>query len=198
MPHKPEDRDRIGICGAKTKSGKECRLFRGQGTDHKGYGHCRYHGGNSPNGKKYAAKLAIRERAAQYTETYDLSPVEALLWMVRLAAGQVRFLGEELSSTTDKSAVGHQIAVRFWMEERDRLARTSKMALDANVQERAVAVAEQIGSVVADVLRAVLYDPDLALNRAQRDRLPDLIRRHLTLAERKAVPALTAGTTNSG
>lgn len=48
-------------CGAKGRQGLPCRSVAGMGTDHKGYGRCKYHGGNAqgavtPLGKAAAAK----------------------------------------------------------------------------------------------------------------------------------------------
>ncbi len=38
-----------GKCGA-VRNGKPCGREAGWGTDHLGYGHCKHHGGLSPNG----------------------------------------------------------------------------------------------------------------------------------------------------
>jgi hypothetical protein len=184
MPHRPEDRDKVGICAARKKNGETCRAFAGQGTDHLGVGRCKYHGGNTPNHKKHALVQEAKQRSAQFGEAYDLEPVEALLWMVQLSAGQVRYLGQELAENNDRSTLEAQVATRLWNEERDRLARTSKAALDAGVQERAVAAAERTGIAVADLLRRIFGDPELDLTHAQRNQLPVLIRRHLPTIER--------------
>jgi hypothetical protein len=72
--------------------------------------------------------------------------------------------------------------MRLWNDERDRVARIAKAALDAGVAERHVQLAERYGEQLATLLRAVLYDPALALTDAQQSVLPDLLRRHLTAA----------------
>ena len=72
----------------------------------------------------------------------------------------------------------------MWNEERDRLARMGKAALDAGVTERAITLAERTGAAIADVLRAVFHDPELRLTAKQQERLPDLLRRHLVAVER--------------
>jgi hypothetical protein len=48
-----------------------------------------------------------------------------------------------------------------------------------------VALAEQYGSAIAVVLRAIFADPELALNRAQQRLLPTVLRRHLHAVEER-------------
>ena len=50
-------------CGAQGRTGTPCRKSAGWGTDHAGYGHCRLHGGASPNGRVFAAKLEAAAKA---------------------------------------------------------------------------------------------------------------------------------------
>lgn len=40
----------MNICGAKTRSGAPCRLVAGHGTNHRGEGRCKFHGGASAGG----------------------------------------------------------------------------------------------------------------------------------------------------
>jgi hypothetical protein len=72
----------------------------------------------------------------------------------------------------------------LWSEERDRLARYSKAALDAGVAERAVRLAERTGAVIAETLERVFGDPELALTRKQYRKLPELLVRHMADYER--------------
>jgi hypothetical protein len=92
----------------------------------------------------------------------------------------------------ERKTLEAQVATRLWNDERDRLARISKAALDAGVQERAIVLAERAGAALADVLRAIFGDPELGLTEAQRKRLPDLLRRHLEVVERRPSVALPA------
>lgn len=53
-------------CGArKSKGGQHtgelCKLPKGYQTEHPGYGNCKFHGGDTPNGKKWAAEELARE-----------------------------------------------------------------------------------------------------------------------------------------
>jgi hypothetical protein len=119
-----------------------------------------------------------------------MKPVEALLWMVHLSAGQVHWLQQQiekggpregLTFTSTENVILH----RLWSEERDRLARFSKAALDAGVAERAVKLAERTGAAIAEVLQRVFGDPVLGLNPRQRRTLPELLAKHMTGMERE-------------
>jgi hypothetical protein len=88
-------------CGhARGENGAPCRKQAGAGTDHVGWGHCKYHGGASPNGRAYAARLRaealVAERRLAMTfyrvDLPDISPEAALLEEVRRSAGIVRWL----------------------------------------------------------------------------------------------------------
>jgi hypothetical protein len=190
-----EERSEYPLCGARKKNGERCRSFAGQGTDHLGTGPCKFHLGNSKNHRLHAAKVEAQAKAAQFGELYDLEPVEALLWMVRMSAGQVRYLQREIEEAGDKFETA--AATRLWNEERDRLARISKAAIHGGVAERAIVLAERTGTAIGEVLRNVFWDPELGLTRDQRERLPDLLRRHLGAAERTGVlsspPAVIEG-----
>jgi hypothetical protein len=180
-----EERSDYPLCGARKKNGTYCRAFAGQGTDHLGIGKCKFHGGATKTHRVSAAKKEAQMKAAQFGELFDLEPVEALLWMVRMSAGQVRYLQREIEDAEDKFE--RSTATRLWNEERDRLARISKAAIDGGVAERAIVLAERHGTAIGEVLRNVFWDPELGLTRDQRERLPDLLRRHLGAHERSGV-----------
>jgi hypothetical protein len=63
----------------------------------------------------------------------------------------------------------------------DRLARFSKMALDAGVAEKQVRIAERHGEELAKVIGAALSE--LNLTPEQRKLAPEVIRKHLTPLE---------------
>lgn len=67
-------------------------------------------------------------------------------------------------------------------QERDRCARFCKLALDAGIAERQVRLAERQGDLIADVLRAVLADPELGLTAEQQKAVPHVALRHLAVA----------------
>ena len=75
----------------------------------------------------------------------EMEPVDAMLWMVH--SQPVKSIGCNSRSMRMAQAPHDRSPdrARLWTEERDRLARTAKAALDAGVAERAVRVAERTG-----------------------------------------------------
>src|SRR4051812_48589995 len=94
MAHTPEQRSAQQLCGARKKNGTLCRAFAGQGTDHPGYGKCKYHFGSSPSHRKHAAVAKAKQRIIEsgIGTPIDISPGMALLMAVRLSAGHLSFI----------------------------------------------------------------------------------------------------------
>lgn len=183
MAHTAKQRDRLQLCGAKKKNGQKCRAFAGQGTEHFGVGRCRWHLGNSPSHNVNAVKQEAKSRMVDFGESIEIDPATALLGVLHLSAGHLNWIREELATTNDKSTFDAQVLLRMWDEERDRIARISKAALDVGVAEKQIRIAEHHGEQLAALLRAIFYDGELDLTAAQRARLPDVLRHHLgTLA----------------
>ena len=154
-----------GKCGQLCKkgymAGKTCRKPAGQGTNHLGYGRCMAHGGARGYGKSYGAVLM----AHKFAEELDVSPWEALLMVIRITAGRLRYIESVLGSARDDrelegrnvgsdgepiplgvevggpndGAVNMARNLSWWVEksesERDRLAKVSKAAIDAGVAQ---------------------------------------------------------------
>jgi hypothetical protein len=179
MAHTSKQRDGMRLCGAKKKSGEKCRAFAGQGTNHPGVGRCRWHLGNTKQHQIHAVKEEARARMVEFGMSIEVDPATALLGVLHLSAGHLNYVKAELSEIEEKTSMEGQILMRLFDEERDRIARISKAALDAGVAERQVRLAEMYGEALANLLRAVFYDKTLALSTAQRARLPDVLRHHL-------------------
>ena len=179
-----------GKCGAKTRTGTFCGQPAGHGTDHPGIGHCRMHGGNMVNHKLNAAK----QEAVFMGAPRDINPVDALMYCIRIVAGEVEWLSDQLETVNRKdwyeyTLQGKQLHVlqRARGEAMDRLVNYSKIAISLGIAERAVRIAEQYGASIARLLRGVLDDLDLTPVQAQR--APEIIRKHLILLERGAFAA---------
>lgn len=71
------------------------------------------------------------------------------------------------------------VLVAMYDAERDRLVRFSKAAIDCGLAERVVRVQEQTAEVVAKVMMALLDDPELGLDRTQREVGRRIAGRHL-------------------
>lgn len=128
----PSDRiDTTAVCGARlsmdtltrrlsedplNKLPSTCTHKAGWGTTHPGIGYCKYHGGNTPTGKKNAARLygqalvetkkreldqlrdhlASSDRFGGNRLLTDITPEEALLEEVRRSVAMVRWLEERI------------------------------------------------------------------------------------------------------
>lgn len=181
-------------CGAKTRSGAPCRNEPGWGTDHFGFGRCRKHGGNTPNGRAHAAKVEANQAAADagLRAAAIEDPHEALAVLMQLAGAQldlarrkVEAFGDELLADGDASAWS-----RYFDGALDRMARIAKMAADADVGERRVRLAEASADLWAPVLAGILED--LELTDEQRERAPGIVEARLAALERRTGRAAAA------
>jgi len=169
-------------CGAKTRAGAACKKVAGFGTDHVGRGRCKFHGGSTPNHQKSAAL----EEAKIMGEEMDVDPLDALLWCVRIAAGEIAYCSAQiaqLEQPTVSTMFGPKL--NMWIETRqvavNQLAKYSKMALDAGVAERQVQMAERFGEMLAELIGAILGDLDLT--PGQKRKAPKIVRGHLQALE---------------
>jgi len=131
----------------------ECRMPAGEGTKHKGFGPCRIHG--------QAKEHRAWEMALDVARELNVSPWEALIKTVRLSAGRVAWVDEQLREATRRNDGEESAAeVRIWLkesrDERTHLAKVSKAAIDAGVAERLVRNVELEGQLVAEVIGRVL------------------------------------------
>src|SRR4051794_2723097 len=172
-----EKRSTYALCGAKTRSGGTCPLFAGQGTSHLGRGRCKLHGGSTPTHVTSAITHEAKRRALEFGDELPVDPGEALLWMLRLSSGHVAWLRQELAAMEDRTTFDAQVAMRLYGDERDRVARVAKAALDAGVAERMVRIAEEYGELLAKLIGGILGD--LRLTREQRDLAADVVPRRL-------------------
>jgi hypothetical protein len=111
----------------------------------------------------------------------DIEPHEALLQCVRIAAGEVAYCNSRIGALSHEEAVGHPIKtaerigeglsesyveimeetpeLNIWIRARhnatERLAKFSRMALDAGVNERRVRIAEGMAQLLAPVLKSI-------------------------------------------
>lgn len=152
-------------CRAENRQGRRCGNLAMHGSDV-----CRIHGGAAPQVRRRAAANVARDRALAEARrlggSLEVDPHEVLLAQVREAAANVEVLrshvaGLAVDLADDGTAVAvpeqriewdkggtHvdakvHILVAMYNDERDRLARYAKLAIDAGVAERQVRVAEQ-------------------------------------------------------
>ena len=156
-----------------------CERPAGEGTGHAGAGPCRRHGARLGQGT--GAWIV----AHAFARALDVTPWEALLWAVRLAAGKVAFIEQKLGTAEDDDELLPNGRLHFWVKlselERDRLARVSKLAIDAGVAERLV---RQIELEATLMLRATTLTLDeLGLSEEDRSRALGIMSRNLLALE---------------
>lgn len=143
-------------------------------------------------------------RRAVMGTAIDVDPMEALLWCVRITAGEVAYSTSKVHSLEEGDALvapvqtldreggrvtqevtTFQQELNLWVQIRqqavDRLAKFSKMALDAGIAERQVNMAEMAGGQLAPALQEIFTGLELSLEQEQR--LPELVRAALERLE---------------
>jgi hypothetical protein len=155
------------VCGAKKKVGGHCGMAAGWGTNHPGIGPCKYHGGSMPQHVKAAAKTELRRLLG---EEKEMNPFEAIMWCIRIRAGEVEWLGQKLSELeTEKWIEDTLVGKQFHLYARERqaamtdLVRFSQIAISMGIAERYVRLAEVYGHTIAKLIETILNDPEMAL-----------------------------------
>lgn len=189
----------VAECGVKKRDergGDPCKLPAGHGTEHPGWGACRFHGGNSPSGKKYAERLRAEARLNDAVVTLGLDrEVDAItalteeLWRTAGAVEWLRGRVREIEPDQLGSAAA-QALIGIYGTERDRLTKVAKTAIDVGLEERQVRVAEEQGRLIAQAIRGILKE--LHLSSEQWRAAPPIIRKHLTAIAVEEAKELTA------
>lgn len=140
-------------CGWMTKRGSRCRMLAGENTRHGGYGPCRVHGG--------AKAHRAWEKALDIARELDVTPWEALIKSVKIAAARASWVDAQLAEAVRRNDGDSATPeVKGWLREsraeRTLLARIAKSAVDAGVAERLVRQTELEGEIVAEVIGRVL------------------------------------------
>lgn len=179
-------------CGARGKTtGKPCGREAGWGTLHPGFGQCKYHGGSTAVGGVHAARVEAQQVLDKMPILGGIvltDPNAALLMLIGRSAGMIGWLElkiqtleiGQLTQGSGLDGMGPTIPavwIKIHADERDRLARVSKMAIDAGVSERTVQIAEEQGLMIARLLQGVLRD--LQLTAEQAERAPGIVRQYL-------------------
>lgn len=150
-------------CGAKAKSGRPCVLPAGWGTDHVGYGSCRFHFGSTRNGRTSAARQQATAEAARLGVAIETDPHEALATIVAILAGQVAFLQRkvaEIEEGQELDADSLHPTVRALNSVIEQWQRASKAAADAGVAKRRADLNELAVTGAVDAMRRTLAGVD--------------------------------------
>lgn len=164
-------------CDARKRQGTgTCRRPAGWGTDHVGVGRCKLHGGAGSRPRDMDERVA-RRAVATYGLPVEVDPHDALIEEIARTNGHVLWLGDIIADLERGTLIWgiaqektggedwgttHKAAPNVWLElyhrERQHLARVSKAAIDAGIDERRVRLAEDQGQAIVQVLRATLED----------------------------------------
>jgi hypothetical protein len=169
-------------CGAKRTRGEErCTRPAGWGTDHPGYGSCKFHAGSTPNGRAAARVEMARdslERLGVAATATPVNPVELLGDLIDQSAAIVAYLREQVAALPAVlTADGTHPLVRLYGQERDRAARVAKEATALGLEERRVRISEVTRERIAQVMLAAFRDPELGLSAEQLEAAPKVAAR---------------------
>jgi hypothetical protein len=148
------DRALLIKCGRPlSKRDGHCPVLAGQGTAHAGYGPCITHADDDVHEGWVSALDVARE--------LNISPWDALLKNVRLAAGRVAWVDEQLRAVVAANDGDMSVpVVARWLKEsrleRTLMAKMAKAAIDGGVAERMVRQVELEGQLVAAAVVAAL------------------------------------------
>jgi hypothetical protein len=171
MAHTKAQRDQNPLCGAKTRSGGICRLFAGQGTQHKGIGRCKLHGGATESHDKHAITLNVkREMIGLGRPDESVTALGALLSELYASSGHVGFLRRRIAdmSQAELATVEGVAIVRLYDAERDRRARYAKMCIEAGVDEAKIRVMEGQIHLMGEALSRACDTAGLSANLRKR------------------------------
>lgn len=178
-------REAVTTCGARIRHGRTCGMDAGASTAHRGVGRCWAH---DTQVERAAGAWAVAHRIA---EALDISPWEALLLTVKRAAAWAAFYDSKLAEVDDDEALRPGGEAHDWVKaaERvnDKLARYSKMAVDAGVAQLLVTQARSEGEQIARVLNAAIGAAGLDDETERRLRVA--LRAALLEVERPVLPA---------
>lgn len=161
-----------GKCGGKTRKGTVCMNPKGKRTGHLGYGRCGFHTGATRNGNKAAEMERVNTEIARLLEAERIEtddPIAGLAEAERRARTWVRVLERmtaDLESLWAENHHGEQVphvAFDLMGQWNDKSARTSKLAIDAGLEERQHALEQRQGEALTVVLRGFFGDVALAL-----------------------------------
>ena len=205
-----EEEGRKKLCGklmtkGKYTEGKHCKRKAGNGTDHEGFGECVAHGGARGVGRLKGYGIM----AHAFAEELDISPWEALLYVIRITAGRVAYCQRVLSGATSDLALegrvrddpdaaplgmtedGEAVMERnlaWWVDtserERTLLAKVSKAAIDAGVAAMMVNNAVTEGEKIAAIMMTTLDELEEAgLSDDMLDKARQIMERQLRVMD---------------
>lgn len=115
---------------------------------------------------------------ATYGLPREIDPSEALLEEVFRTAGHVAWIEAQVHALPPDQVAADPL-VSLYHVERRHLVQVCDAAVRAGIEERRVRLEERRAALMADVIRKVLDDPELALDARQREAGRGVAARHL-------------------
>lgn len=192
----PPGLDPDAQCGAKRKPRPDddpdveyrCELKAGFGTDHVGWGNCKYHGGNTAAHVTNAQNNLARLHVASFGLPVVTTPADALLAEVYRTAGHVAYLAQVVADlehvdliqyTKDKGLIWEKPAV--WVEmyqaERKHLVMVCTAAIKCGIAERLVRIEESRGERLVKAFKDAMEELGVPLT----SEVGQVVARHLRL-----------------
>jgi hypothetical protein len=182
------------FCHAQKKSdGKPCERPAGWGTDHVGVGRCKLHGGATPG----ASRREFTEAQAVMALTrlghpVPIDPASELLNQVSVSAARVKALAYQYELLSDDgSQRARDKVLGQWNNERERLMKACKWAIEAGIARRQVELAERQGTVMVGIISNVLVK--LGLPREVQQQARVIIAGEFSRVAEEELAVITAG-----
>jgi hypothetical protein len=164
-------------CGANKRQGEgTCRLRAGLGTDHKGYGRCKLHGGSTRNQRTAVQAQVIEAKArTMFGQVFDDTPVGNPLDVFAELAGTVRgwmrtmqALVEKLGTPGYAALTGEQVKAEVQLFERamDRANTVLSTYAKLNIDDRLARISEAQSFMVMQAIESALAAAGVTGSRA--------------------------------
>ena len=166
--------------GTSKQKGTPCEKRAGFGTDHVGFGLCKFHGGATKTGTTAAKHQEAEQLVATYGLPRQVDPHTALLEELHRTAGHVAWLSA-LIGELDHAAGGQSglkqyqhledggtierpaIWVELYARERKHLAAVARSCIDVGIEERRIRIAEDQAGELAGRFRRFALELGLDL-----------------------------------
>lgn len=168
-----------------------CDRRAGWGTTHEGGGPCKLHDklvdDVKAGGDGYRGRIGAWVMAHGFAKALDVTPWQALLEAVKIAAGRVHYIEAKLGTAVEDSQLQPDGDLAWWVRQgevwHERLAKVAKMAIDAGVAERLVKQVELEAELMLKATTLTLGE--LGLDEVTRERALGIMSRHLLELESK-------------
>lgn len=185
-------------CGAKKRNGERCTRPCGWGTDHPGFGQCKFHGGANVVGDRIAAREELERvnTVLRLSGLKRMAPADALMEELSRAAGAVAYFDAEVAKIRLVDEIVEDGEERLlspvalglidlWNEQRRMFVQTAALAARAGIEERAIRLQEEQAQAVVAALMAVLNTLDLTPDQISRAKVE-------MAAQLRALPAVAS------